>query len=114
MEELNLWVTSDAIKDQYGKDVNSGRLFKIEIVPISAELDGDSDEPKSFYILDPKKSLRVHASSPQLKVGTYSFIAHAELLRTARNGSQLFSDLIGTADSEGVEETITAASPRSR
>ncbi len=44
MEELNLWITSDAIKDQYAKDVNSGRLFKIGLVPISAELDGHSDE----------------------------------------------------------------------
>jgi hypothetical protein len=111
MEELNLWITSGAIKDQYAKDVNSGRLFKIALVPISAELDGDGNQPRTFYILNPKKSIRVHAPSPQLKVGAYSFTAHAELLRTSVNGSQISSNSIGTAESEVVLERITASPP---
>src|SRR5437879_5272444 len=36
-EALTLWVSSDAIRDLYARDVSSGRLFKIEMVPISTE-----------------------------------------------------------------------------
>jgi len=90
--------------------VSSGRLFNIEIVPINAELDGSSGDPTSFYVLAPKKSIRVHASSPQLDAGTHSFVAHAELARVS-NGS---TEVIGTADSEVVTTTLSATSPISR
>ena len=106
-EVLTLWFTSDAIKDQYLKDVGSGRIVKIEIVPISAELDGRSDDPKSIFVLAPNKSIRVRASSPQLNGGTHSFTAHAELVRLS-NGS---SEGIGTADSEPVTTTLSTTSP---
>jgi hypothetical protein len=96
------WLTSDGIKDQY-LYAGSGRVIKFEIVEISAELDGRSDEPKSFLALAPSKSIRVHASSPQLKAGTYSFTAHAELGRMS-NGT---AEGIGTADSEAVTTTLS-------
>jgi hypothetical protein len=106
-EALNLWVTSDAIKDQYLKDSGSGRLVKIEIVGINAELDGSSAETKSLYVLAPNKSLLVHASSPwNLKPGTHSFTAHAELLHVS-NGS---SERVGTADSRSVTTTLLTSS----
>jgi hypothetical protein len=109
-EELTLWLTSDAIKDQYAKDVNSGRLFKIEIIGISAELDGDSEEPGSYSVLAPNQSIRVHGPSPQLITGTHSFTAHAELIRTS-NGT---SERIGTADSEAVTTTLSMSSQRTQ
>jgi len=45
---LNLWFTSDAVKDAYFKDTASGRPVKIEIVSLSAQLFGRSNEPHSF------------------------------------------------------------------
>jgi hypothetical protein len=108
-EALTLWLTSDGIKDQY-LYTGSGRVIKFETVQISAEMDGRSDEPKSFLALAPSKSIRVHASSPQLKAGTHSFTAHAEFGRFS-NGS---GEAIGTADSEPVTATLSAPSPTSR
>ena len=116
-EELILWLTSDAIKNQYGRDISSGRPFKIAIVGISAELDSDNGEPKSFYVLAPNRSIRVHAFSPQLKPGTHSFTAHAELLRIQRLRGALSPvgpELIGTADSDVVKKTLVMASRNSR
>jgi len=109
MDALTLWLTSEGIKDQYLND-GSGRLIKFEIVETSAELDSRSDEPKSFVVLAPNKSIRVHASSPQLKAGTHSFTAHAELGHMS-NGT---NELIGTADSEAVTTTLSSTSPTSR
>jgi hypothetical protein len=109
-EALTLWLTSDGIKNQYLRGVGSGPLIKFEIVETSAELDGRSDEPKSFLALAPNKSIRVHASTPQLKAGTYSFTAHAEL-GLMSNGT---NKGIGTADSEPVTTTLSTISPTSR
>lgn len=102
-EALTLWVTSDAFKDQYLRDATSGRLVKIlDLVGISAELDGISDDPTSFNVLTPNKSIRVHASLGQLKIGMHSFTAHAELARF-RNGG---TEVIGTADSKAITAVI--------
>jgi hypothetical protein len=114
-EQLTLWVTSDAIKDQYLRETGSGRLVKIKgVVGIGAELDGTSDDPKSLYLLPPNESIRVHASSPQLKSGTHSFTAHVELLRVSRvsNGSSdvITSERIGTADSDPVATRLSTPS----
>lgn len=108
-DALTLWVSSDGIKEQYLKDVGSGRLFKVEMVAISAELDGSSDDPKSFNVLAPNKSIRVQTSSPQLKAGTHSFTAHAELAHITN-----ITEVIGTADSVTVRTTLSASSPNSR
>jgi hypothetical protein len=107
-EALTLWVTSDAFEDQYFRDATSGRRVKImDVVGISAELDGISDDPKSFNVLTPNQSIRVNASLGQLKVGTHSFTAHAELARFPNGGTEV----IGTADSK---VTMAVISPNSR
>ena len=107
-EALTLWVTSDAFKDQYFRDATSGRLVKImDVVGISAELDGISDDPKSFNVLTPNQSIRVHASLGQLKIGMHSFTAHAELARFPNGGTEV----IGTADSKVI---VAVISPNSR
>jgi hypothetical protein len=105
MEALTLWVTSDGIKPVFLRG-----LVRSEAVGISAELDGISDRPESFYLLDPNKSIRVHASTPQLKIGAYLFTAHAEFARFS-NG---FNNGIGTSDSEPVTATLSAISRNSR
>lgn len=109
-EALTLWLTSDAIKDQFFKDTATGDLVKIAAVPISAELDGTDDDPNSFEIVAPGEYILVHASSPELIEGTYSFTAHAELLRIS-NGR---SELIGTADSGPSTATLVAPGSNSR
>jgi hypothetical protein len=104
---LTLWLTSDAIRDQYVKDQQTGRLFKVEVVSTSAELYGQSDIPRTFSVLAPNKSIRVHASSRvQLSPGTHSITAHTELLRIS-NGK---SESVGIVDSEAVIKTLS--SPR--
>jgi len=108
-EVLTLWLTSDAIRDQYLKDRKRG-LVKIESVPLSAQLYGRDDDPTSFYVLVPNKSIRVHGFSPQLKPGTHSLTAHAELVRLS-NGT---SNRLGTADSDAVTKTLSTTSPTSR
>jgi hypothetical protein len=108
-EALTLWVTSDGVKEQYFKDATSGRLVKIEMVGISAELDGSSDDLTSFTVLAPNQSIRVHASSPQLKAGTDSFTAHAELAHITTK-----TDVIGTADSVAVTANLSATGSNSR
>jgi hypothetical protein len=56
---LTLWITSDAVIDQYAKDVRTGELFKISSVGISAELDGGSRrDPQSFCTLNPVSQCR--------------------------------------------------------
>jgi hypothetical protein len=109
MESLVLWVTSDGIKDYFFGDGKTGPLVKIEAVGISAELDGHSDNPKSFYSLGPNKSIFVHASLPELIPGIHTFTAHAELGHITNT-----NDVIGTADSEAVTATVSAPKPTSR
>lgn len=110
MQALTLWLTSDGIKEQYLRGEGSGPPIKFEIVEISAELDGRSDKPKSYLTLAPNKSIRVHASTPQLRAGTHSFTAHAEL-GLMSNGT---NEGIGTADSEAVTTTLLTTSPTPR
>ena len=42
---LTLWLTSDAMKDEYFTDSTSGRQFKLEMVRTSAALYGSSEDP---------------------------------------------------------------------
>ncbi|MGD0224913.1 MAG: hypothetical protein ABSF71_21500 [Terriglobia bacterium] len=105
---LTLWLTSDAIRSEYAKDQQTGHLFKIESVGTSAELYGRSDNPRTFIVLVPNESLRVHASSRvRLNPGRDSIAAHAELLRIS-NGN---SEDVGTADSEVVTKTLSTSGP---
>lgn len=111
MSVLTLWLTSDAIMDQFAKDQQTGHPFRIDIVGTSAELYGRSDDPQSFAVLAPNKSILVHASSRiQLNPGSHSITAHAELLRIM-NGT---SRLVGTADSEAVAKTLSKSKPSPR
>jgi hypothetical protein len=108
---LTLWLTSDAIRGQFVKDQQTGRLFKVEAVGTSAELYGQSDNPRTFTVLAPNKSIRVHASARvQLNPGTHSITAHTELGRIS-NGNY---ELVGTADSEAVIKTLSASGPTAR
>jgi hypothetical protein len=100
---LMLWITSDAIIDQYIKDLRTGQLFKSSIVGISAELDGGTRDPRSFCVLTPGKSLKVHAHpGVALNAGTHSFTAHALLELNSRGTSKLE----GSADSEPITKTL--------
>jgi hypothetical protein len=110
---LTLWLTSDAINDEFFKDTASGRTVKIEIVPTSAELYGRSNDPHSFLQVAPNQSVKVHASSRvQLQPGTHTATAHAELLHILVRNSSSSSELVGTADSEAVTTTLATANPR--
>jgi hypothetical protein len=111
MSVLTLWLTSDAIMDQFAKDQQTGRPFRIDIVGTSAELYGRNNDPQNFAVLAPNKSILVHASSRiQLNPGSHSITAHAELLRIM-NGT---SRLVGTADSEAVTKTLSKPKPSPR
>jgi hypothetical protein len=100
---LTLWITSDAVLDQYIKDVRTGQLFKSSIVGISAELDGGTRDPGSFCILAPSNSLKVHAQAgATLKAGTHSFTGHVLLELNSRGTSKLQ----GSADSEPIMKTL--------
>jgi len=100
---LTLWLTSDGIRDQYVRDQQTGRLFKVEAVSTSAELYGQNDNPRTFSVLAPNKSIRVHASARvQLNPGTHSITAHTELTRISKGKSEI----VGTADSEAVKGAI--------
>jgi hypothetical protein len=97
---LTLWITSDAIRDEYGIDSTSGRLFKLGLVRTSAVLYGSSDDPRTFMVLEPNKSVRVHADSGvRLHSGSHAFTAHAELLHIIARNSSISSELAGSADS---------------
>ena len=121
---LTLYLTSDAIKDQYLKDINSGRLVKIEIVGTSAELYGRSDDPQTFHVLAPNETIRVHASSRvALQPGIHSLTAHAELVRASvhlninsptHDTVNETSEEVGTADSEAVTKTLSTAAATDR
>lgn len=109
---LTLWLTSDAVNDAYAKDTSTGRAFKIEIVPTSAELYGRSNDPRSFLLVAPNQSVKVHASSRvQLQPGTHTATAHAELLHIVRDSSGS-AELVGTADSEAVTITLSPANSK--
>ncbi len=106
MESLTLWITSDGIQPQYGRDINTGHLFKLmDIVAISAELDATEADQKGFRTLAPSESIRIRASSPGMNLGTQTFTAHAELGHITNT-----NDLMGTADS--VPVTIALSKPR--
>jgi hypothetical protein len=108
---LTLWLTSDAIKDVFFRDITSGRLVKIETVGTSVELFGSSDVPRSFHELAPNEPMRVHASSRvQLDQGVNSFTGHAELVQVL-NGT---SKLIGTADSPVITQMLSIPNPTAR
>ncbi len=110
---LTLWFTSDAANDEYFKDTASGRTVKIEIVPTSAELYSRSNDPHSFLLVAPNQSVKVHASSRvQLRPGTHTATAHAELLHILVRDSSASSELVGTADSEAVTTTLATANPK--
>jgi|SRR5579862_4325668 len=121
---LTLYLTLDAIRDQYLKDINSGQLVKVEIVGTSAELYGRSDDPESFHVLAPNETVRVHASSRvALQPGTHPLTAHAQLLRVtvklntnspAHDTVNETSEEVGTADSDAVTTTLSTAIPTSR
>lgn len=107
---LILWITSDAIIDQYATDVRTGRPFKISGVGISAELDGDASDPMTFCILEPSQFLKVHAETGvALKMGTHSFTAHAELVSYSTGIRRP-----ETADSKPIRKTLSIARPGSR
>lgn len=111
MSVLTLWLTPDAIMDQFARNQQTGRSFRIGIVGTSAELYGGSDDPQTFTLLAPNKSILVHAlSRVQLNPGRHSITAYAELLRIMNGTSQL----VGTADSETVTKTLPKSnrSPR--
>jgi hypothetical protein len=104
---LTLWLTSDAIKDAY-VDLKTGRPIKTDMVGTSAELYSRSDDPQSFHVLAPNKTIRVHASSRVgLQPGIHSLTAHAELT----NGA---SARPGTADSDAVTKTLSTTNSTSR
>jgi hypothetical protein len=106
---LNLWITSDAIIDQYFKDIHTGQPVKSSIVGISAELDGQTDDPETFCVLDPGGSLKVHAQAGViLKMGAYSFTAHAELTSNSTGIRRP-----ETADSHTIRKTLSIASTTS-
>jgi hypothetical protein len=110
---LTLWLTSDAVNDAYAKGTTRGRAFKIEIVPTSAELYGRSNDPRSFLLVAPNQSVKVHASSRvQLQPGTHTATAHAELLHIVVRDSSGSSELVGTADSEAVTITLLPANSK--
>ena len=121
---LTLYLTSDAINDQYLKDINSGRLVRIDVVVTSAELYGRSDDPQTFHVLAPNEAIRIHASSRvALQPGTHPITAHAELARLtrilnvnspARDTVNTTGEEVGTADSEAVTTTLSTPSPTSR
>jgi uncharacterized protein YigA (DUF484 family) len=112
---LTLWLTSDAIKDEYLRDTTSGRVVKIEIVGTSAELQGNGDDPHSFFQVAPNKTVRVRASSRvRLQPGSQTLTAHAELIHLITRDSSSYSEVVGTADSEPVTKALSTADPSSR
>jgi hypothetical protein len=107
---LTLWLTSDAIMDQYAIDQQTGRPFKIEAVGTSAELYGCSDDPRTFITLAPNKSMQVHASSRvQFQPGRHAATAHAEVIHLVMRNGLGSSENVGTADSRAVTKTFSAS-----
>ena len=112
---LNLWFTSDAVKDAYPKDSAPSRPVKIGIPSLSAELYGRSNDPQSFRWVAPNQNMKVHASSRvQLQPGTHTVTAHAELLRLVLRDSSASWEVVGTADSETITTTLSTPAPTPR
>jgi hypothetical protein len=92
---LTLYLTSDAI--EYGH-LQSGEPI-LPWQPTSAELYARSDDRKTFYLLAPSKAIRAHASSRfQVKPGTHSLTAHAQLLTEVVSSSGVTGEVLGTAE----------------
>jgi hypothetical protein len=104
---LSLWLTSDAIKDVYFIDQQTGRQVKWEGgVGTSAELYGRSADPKTFHVLSPYDTIRVQASARvMLNPGRYSVTGHAELMRAS-------PQVVGTADAEPITKTFSRPTGR--
>jgi hypothetical protein len=106
---LTLWLTSDAIVDEYLKDQETGRLVKIESVGTSAELYGRSDDPRTFRVLAPNETVRVHASSRvRMNPGRHAITAHGELTQLSRGSTVVQA----TADSEQLTANISQPAGR--
>jgi len=106
---LALWFTSDAIKDVYLRDQQTNRLVKIEAVGTSAELYSRDNDPKTFHVLIPNETVRVHASSRvSLNPGHRFFVGHAEL----RHVAQGRAELVGTSDAGPMTKTLSRAPAR--
>jgi len=112
---LNLWLTSDAVKDGHSKESAPSRPVQIGIPSLSAELYGHSNDPQSFHWIAPNQSMKVHASSRvQLQPGTHTITAHAELLRLVLRDSSVAWEVVNTADSETVTTTLSTPDPTPR
>jgi hypothetical protein len=106
---LTLWLTSDAIKDMHAIDQQTGRPFKVEMVVTSAELYGRSSDPRTFRVLSPNETIRVHASSRVgLNPGSASLTGHAELTRLSHGRA----DLVGYSDADPVTKMLSRLSDR--
>ena len=105
---LTLWFTSDAIKNAYLRDDQTGLLTRIEVVGTSVELYGYKNAPRTFHVLNPNETIRVHASSRvRLYPGRYSFTGHANLARVSRENTED----VGTADAEPIIKTLSRPTP---
>jgi len=106
---LTLWLTSAAIKDAYFIDQRTGVRVRIESVGTSAELYARSDDPKTFHVLPPNKTIRVHASSRVvLNTGRHSLTGHAELARALYGRNEV----VGTADTKPIRKTFSQPAAR--
>lgn len=88
------------------------RISRSRLEQTAAEqLYRQSCDPQTFYFLAPSKAIRVHASTRfELKPGTHSLTAHAELLKLSDGRSEA----LGTAESVTVEveKELSPAGPR--
>jgi hypothetical protein len=105
---LTLWFTSDGIQSTYMKDQQTSQLVKFEAVGTSAELNGRSNDPRTFHVLAPNATILVHASSRVgINPGLHSFTGHAELLRVsygARGSVGVVT--LGTAEAVPVQRIV--------
>jgi hypothetical protein len=108
---LTLYLTSDAI--EYGHFQSGEPIFPFQ--PTSAALYSQSGDPKTFYSLAPGKAIRVHAPAGiDVKPGTHSLTAHAELLTEVVSSSGITSEELGTAEAIPVVKTFSAPGPGAR
>ena len=102
---LALYFTSDAI--EYGHLVEGAPILPFQ--PISVELYGQSGNLKSFYSLAPGSTIRVRVSTIfEVKPGTHSLTAHAELSREFVKSSAVGFEVLATAESIPVEKMFSA------
>jgi hypothetical protein len=103
-ETLTLYLTSDGI--DFGHFANGDPILPFQ--PTSAGLSGESGDPKTFYLLDPGKAIRVRASMGfRMKPGTHSLTGHAELSREVVTPSGVGAEVLGTAESIPIEKTFS-------